>query len=222
VLAVERSSAVTTTLHFITRRVLDERFRQQHRQQLQHHHPRASSVTPSSVRIRPARAGDHDRIVALTRRAYGEYAAVMAPSAWRALHDAIETSLTDDTGVTRLVAELDGVVVGSAALYEPGTDAYRGLASRAPWPEVRLVAVDPAARGNGIARLLVLECARRAQESGASDLGLHTSRSMRVAKHLYERMGFVRHPESDFQPPGAELVEGYRLPLGEPAPPSEH
>jgi GNAT superfamily N-acetyltransferase len=179
-------------------------------------------MTASSLRIRASRPDDRPRIIALTRRAYGEYAGVMAPAAWRALHEAIDTSLTDDAGVTRLVAELDGEVVGSAALYEPEVDAYRGLASRAPWPEVRLVAVDPAARGNGIARLLVLECARRAQESGASDLGLHTSRSMRIAKHLYERMGFVRNPESDFQPPGAELVEGYRLPLGEPAPPSEH
>ena len=30
---------------------------------------------------------------------------------------------------------------------------------------------------------------------------------------MYERMGFVRAPEHDFQPPGAERVTGYRLPL---------
>jgi ribosomal protein S18 acetylase RimI-like enzyme len=179
-------------------------------------------MTASSVRIRRARPVDRDRIVALTRLAYGEYAGVMEPSAWRALRDAIDTSLADDTGVTRLVAELDGDIVGCAALYEPGVEAYRGLASSAAWPEVRLVAVDPAARGHGIARLLVMECARRAQEAGASDLGLHTSRSMRIAKHLYERMGFVRHPESDFHPPGAELVEGYRLSLADPELSPEH
>jgi GNAT superfamily N-acetyltransferase len=179
-------------------------------------------MTASSIRIRTARPTDHDRIADLTRRAYAEYAGVMEPSAWHALRDAIDTSLSDDTGVTRLVAELDGEVVGSAALYEPDVEAYRGLAASAPWPEVRLVAVDPAARGHGIARLLVLECARRAQDAGATDLGLHTSRSMRTAMHLYTRMGFVRDPEHDFQPPGAELVEGYRLPLGDPAPPLEH
>ena len=35
-------------------------------------------MTASSVRIRRARPGDRDRIVALTRLAYGEYAGVMA------------------------------------------------------------------------------------------------------------------------------------------------
>jgi GNAT superfamily N-acetyltransferase len=175
-------------------------------------------VTGSSVRIRTARAEERGRIVELTRHAYGEYAAAMEPSAWRALHTAIETSLADDTDVTRVIAELDGVVVGSAALYAPNARAYGSLASGAPWPEVRLVAVDPSARGHGIARLLVMECAQRAQELGASHLGLHTSRSMSAAKALYERMGFVRDPEHDFHPPGAELVEGYRLPLDDPAP----
>ena len=179
-------------------------------------------MTGSSVRIRTARAGERALIADLTRLAYSEYAVSMEPSAWKALQGAIETSLADDTDVTRLVAELDGVVVGSAALYAPNADAYGSLASRAPWPEVRLVAVDPSARGHGIARLLVMECARRAQESGARDLGLHTSRSMSTAKQLYQRMGFVRDPEHDFHPPGAELVEGFRLPLDDPAPISEY
>jgi ribosomal protein S18 acetylase RimI-like enzyme len=146
----------------------------------------------------------------------------MVPSAWRALEGALVAALADDEHVTRLIAELDGVIVGSAALYDPGAEAYGSLASRTTWPEVRLVAVDPSARRHGIARMLMMEVARRAQESGASYLGLHTSRSMRAAKQLYERMGFVRDRDSDFQPPGAELVEGYRLSLADPAPNSEH
>jgi ribosomal protein S18 acetylase RimI-like enzyme len=59
----------------------------------------------------------------------------------------------------------------------------------------------------------VEECARRARRMGATELGLHTSRSMAAAMRMYRRMGFVRAPDHDFQPPGAELVEGYRLPL---------
>ena len=30
---------------------------------------------------------------------------------------------------------------------------------------------------------------------------------------MYKRMGFVRVPEFDHQPPGTELVEAYRLEL---------
>ena len=39
------------------------------------------------------------------------------------------------------------------------------------------------------------------------------TRSMAAALRMYGRMGFVRAPEHDFRPPGAELVEAYRLPL---------
>jgi hypothetical protein len=36
---------------------------------------------------------------------------------------------------------------------------------------------------------------------------------MRAAVAMYTRMGFVRVPEFDLQPPGTELVEAYRLAL---------
>src|SRR5215207_8031961 len=168
--------------------------------------------------VRTARLADRGAIARLTLAAYREYATSMAPDAWRALDQAIRSSLADDTNVTRLVAELHGAIVGSAALYAPDSAAYGSLASLTPWPEVRLVAVDPAVRGRGVARALVEECIMRARTSGATALGLHTSRSMHAAKKLYEHMGFVRDPEHDFQPPGAELVEGYLLRLDDPAP----
>jgi GNAT superfamily N-acetyltransferase len=171
--------------------------------------------------VRTARPDERDVIARLTRDAYAEYARVMEPSAWAALDAAVESSLADDTDVTRIVAERDGTIVGSAALYAPDAAAYGNLASAAPWPEVRLVAVSPSARGRGVARALVEECARRARQNGAIALGLHTSRSMRAAKRLYEQLGFVRDPEHDFHPPGAELVEGYLLRLDDPAPHQE-
>jgi GNAT superfamily N-acetyltransferase len=171
--------------------------------------------------VRIARAAERDAIVRLTRAAYAEYAQVMAPSAWAALEQAIGASLADDRGVTRLVAEIDGAIVGSAALYEPDAAAYGDLVSATPWPELRLVAVAPAARGRGVAQALVAACIDRARRQGARAVGLHTSRSMRAAMRLYERIGFVRDPEHDFRPPGAELVEGYLLRLDDPVPPPE-
>jgi ribosomal protein S18 acetylase RimI-like enzyme len=99
-------------------------------------------------------------------------------------------------------------------LFAPASDAYGGLTGRATWPELRLLAVAPEARGLGAGEALVAECVRRARAAGAAELGLHTSASMRSAVRLYERLGFVRAPERDFHPPGAELVEAYRLPLG--------
>jgi ribosomal protein S18 acetylase RimI-like enzyme len=36
---------------------------------------------------------------------------------------------------------------------------------------------------------------------------------MAPAIRMYERLGFVRAPETDFFPPDGEHVMGYRLPL---------
>lgn len=171
-------------------------------------HPRATDVAP--VTLRDARPEERDAVAALTWRAYAELAAVMAPSAWAALEGATRSGLASEAGAERIVAERDGVLVGSVFLFAPATDAYGGLTRPGELPELRLLAVAPELRGQGIGELLVEECARRARRAGAPALALHTSASMRAAIRLYERMGFVRAPEHDFQPPGAELVMAYR------------
>ncbi|MDF1505574.1 GNAT family N-acetyltransferase [Roseisolibacter sp. H3M3-2] len=167
-------------------------------------------------RVRDARPEDRDAVRALTLRAYGEYAAVMPAEAFAPLDAAVRAALDTDEPAERIVAECDGAVVGSVMLFAPASDAYGGLAGAPAWPELRLLAVSPEARGTGVGEALVAECVRRARAAGAAELGLHTSRSMRAAVRLYTRLGFVRAPAHDFQPPGAELVEGYRLPLGRP------
>jgi ribosomal protein S18 acetylase RimI-like enzyme len=166
------------------------------------------------MQLRDARDEDRPAVAALTLQAYGEYAAKMEPEAWAGLEGAVRAALAlDNASVERIVAERDGEIVGSVMLYPPRADAYGNLVDAASWPELRLLAVAPSARGHGVGKALVEECVRRARAAGAAQLGLHSSRSMEVAIGMYERMGFVRAPEQDFQPPGAELVKGYRLPL---------
>ncbi|HEX8454480.1 MAG TPA: GNAT family N-acetyltransferase [Longimicrobium sp.] len=168
----------------------------------------------SGVSIRDARPADRETIKALTLTAYSELASVMAPDAWAGLDGAVRAALeVEGEGVERIVAERGGEIVGSVMLFAPSADAYGGLAERASWPELRLLAVAPTARGAGVGQALVDVCVRRARESGARELGLHTSESLRAAVRMYERMGFERAPEHDFRPPGAELVMAYRLPL---------
>ncbi|HEU4631571.1 MAG TPA: GNAT family N-acetyltransferase [Gemmatimonadaceae bacterium] len=166
------------------------------------------------ITVRDARPDERDAVAALTLRAYAELARVMTPTAWAGLEGAVHAGLASTEGAERIVAERDGVLLGSVLLFPPATDAYGGLARPGEVPELRLLAVAPEARGQGIGRLLVDECVRRARRTGATALGLHTSASMRAAIHLYERMGFVRAAEHDFQPPGGELVTAYRLELG--------
>ena len=170
-------------------------------------------MTLKRLHIRDARADERAAIRELTLAAYAEFATIMAPTAWAALRQALLAGLEAEGAVERIVAEQDGVLVGSVLLYSPTANAYGNAVARAGWPELRLLAVGPAARGQGVGRALVEECMRRAQRAGASALGLHTSESLRAAIRMYERMGFVRAPEGDFQPSGAELIMAYRLML---------
>ncbi|HEX8832058.1 MAG TPA: GNAT family N-acetyltransferase [Longimicrobium sp.] len=163
--------------------------------------------------IRDAREEDRAAVRELTLAAYAEYAEVMEPGAWAGLDGAVRAALENGAATDRIVAEHDGRIVGSVMLFPPQVQAYGAFAEAARAPELRLLAVSPGARGLGVGRALVNECILRARRMGATELGLHTSQTMRVAMGLYQRMGFVRVPEADFHPPGAELVEGYRLPL---------
>ena len=173
--------------------------------------------TMDRLHIRDARPDERDAIRALTFAAYGEFATVMEPGAWAGLRGALETATATEEGAERIVAERDGRLVGSVMLFAPAENAYGGLIERLNAPELRLLAVHPDARGQGVGEALVREVIRRARASGAAELGLHTSDTLAVAMRMYERMGFVRAPAQDFHPQGAELVKGYRLDLGGPA-----
>ena len=166
----------------------------------------------SSYVLRDARPDEREKVADVTRRAYAEFADVMTPTAWKALESAVERVLRDSGAGQCIVADDDGRIVGSVFLYPGGTAAYDDRAALSA-PEFRLLSVAPNARGRGIGRALVEECVRRARGWGARELGLHTSKSFTAAIAMYQAMGFARAPERDFQPDGAEVVEGFRLAL---------
>lgn len=167
-------------------------------------------MSEPAVVIRRARRDEHDAIRALTDLAYAQYATIMTPSAWTGLRSAIQVALSADRGAEYIVAEREGVLIGSVMLFPPSAHAYGDNRPRVRWPEIRALAVTPSARGSGVARLLVDECIGHAREMGAESIGLHTSRSMREAIRLYEQFGFVRDPQLDIHVDGSETIEAYR------------
>ena len=166
-------------------------------------------------RIRKARASDRAGIEAVTLSAYEQYGVVMPPALWVRYRENIVTTLAAAPPGTQIVAEEDGRIVGAVLLYPAGArlDAPGGGSMTLTFPEVRLLAVAPSARGQGIGALLMDECVRRARESGAEALTLHTTDMMRAAMQLYERLGFRRMPELDFEPAPGVTVKGFRLDL---------
>jgi predicted N-acetyltransferase YhbS len=162
--------------------------------------------------IRESRPADQGAILQITLAAYGEYAAPM-PGHWEGYRENIVETLAAHEPAEQLVAEIGGEILGTVLLYPA-----EGESSRRPWPEVRLLAVPPASRGQGIGAALMRECIQRARHSGAEALALHTTDLMQSAMRMYERMGFVRAPELDFHPAPELTVKGFRLDLDSTTP----
>jgi ribosomal protein S18 acetylase RimI-like enzyme len=99
-----------------------------------------------------------------------------------------------------LITEADGQVCGFVAFYPDA--AVQGFGLPPGWSSGRGLAVHPAARGHGAARALLAACERLAQQAGAPVFAFHTASFMTGAIDLYERWGYRRVPEFDFDMAG--------------------
>ena len=164
------------------------------------------------VKIRKALDYERDMIREQRVKAYEEHAQIIPATHWNALRKAISSDADEQINVEHLVAEVDGEIVGSVALFPAKSDAYEGLVDMLDYPEIRMLAVTPHSRGKGVAELLIKECILRAKISNSKYIGLHTGEFMKTAMRLYERMGFIRMPQFDFQPANdGIIVKAYRL-----------
>jgi ribosomal protein S18 acetylase RimI-like enzyme len=136
--------------------------------------------------IRDFRQSDTTRVNALAIRAFEQFKD--AYEDWPALQAKIgNLSALADVGEV-IVAEVGGRIVGAVAYVGPG--APKAAFFRPEWSIMRMLVVDPDARGLGIGRVLAEECLRRAKRDQASVFALHTSELMQVALPMYQRMGF--------------------------------
>jgi ribosomal protein S18 acetylase RimI-like enzyme len=163
----------------------------------------------SELVIRPAEPEDLSAVGRLTVEAYradgfpaaeGPYAAKLADAVPRAR----EAELL-------VACDADGAVLGTVTIAPPGS----------PWAQVagpdelefRMLAVAPQARGRGIGEALTRASVDRATELGVAAVVLSSSREMLAAHRLYERLGFIRTPERDWEPVPGDTLITYRLEL---------
>ncbi len=174
----------------------------------------------NDLHIRNADVCDQEAIRDVTLSAYEEYGTKMPPFAWEQYRESIIATLADVKPAEQIVAEQSGRVVGTVLLYPAGTFVHRptGAPIVLEFPEARLLAVAPKARGQGIGTALIIECIRRARRAGIPMLTLHTTDMMEVGMRMYERLGFERAPELDSRPAENILVKGYRFDLARPEP----
>lgn len=165
--------------------------------------------TQTTPEIREAALSERSVVVEIFKKSYAEYAEGSNPSFWSLYQTNTSNTLLTDEAVKRLIVSVDGRIAGSVLLCPPN-DRKFGLAQfQNPYPEMRLLGILPEFRNKGIANLLIDECESRTKQSGFDAITLHTTVLMQTAKAMYERRGYVRFPEIDFEPVPNFIVWGY-------------
>jgi uncharacterized protein len=166
------------------------------------------------MRVETIDPSEYEALGDLTVRAYRslpghplspDYAAVLADVAARARQAEV------------LVArDGDGTLLGGVTYVADESNPYAEFEG-ADSAAFRMLAVDPAAQGRGVGRVMVQACIGRARRDRKRRLTLMTTGSMGAAHHLYERLGFRRTPESDMIVESGLRLMAYELDLEEVA-----
>jgi DNA-binding MarR family transcriptional regulator/GNAT superfamily N-acetyltransferase len=160
----------------------------------------AARATPEPIVLRPHQVGDMGWIVhrqgLLYAQEYGwdqTFEAMVAEIAARFVRE------FEPQHEHCWIAEQGGRIVGSAFV----------VRKSARVAQLRMLYVEPAARGQGLGARLVDECIRFARSKQYKTLMLWTNDVLRAARHVYETRGFVLQKEERHRAFGKSLVGQY-------------
>lgn len=160
---------------------------------------------PAPVQLRPHRPGDIGWLIsrhgALYAQEYGwdmRFEALVA----RIAADFVERF--DASREACWIAERDGQPLGCVVLVQARDDT-----TAAPEPgvaQLRLLLLEPAARGLGLGRRLVDECERFARAAGYRRIRLWTNSLLSAARGIYTKAGYVLIASEPHESFGHQLV----------------
>ncbi len=160
------------------------------------------------VVLRPPRAGELGWVVQRNGAIYA------AEYGWDETYEALVARIVADYAASHdprresaWIAEVDGEPAGCVfCVSETGTEASRA--------RLRLLLVEPRARGMGIGARLVAEVISFAKQAGYTELVLWTNDVLVQARRIYEKAGFTLVESVPHHSFGHDLVgQTWRLPL---------
>ncbi|HEX4250354.1 MAG TPA: bifunctional helix-turn-helix transcriptional regulator/GNAT family N-acetyltransferase [Pseudonocardia sp.] len=155
------------------------------------------SPAPRSVVLRPPGPGDLGWIVSRHGALYvGEYGGDPRFEAMVARIVADYAAAHDPVREAVWIAEVDGRPVGSIACMAADPDTAK----------LRLLLVEPSARGLGVGERLVAECVRFAGRADYRRITLWTTSGLAAARRIYQRAGFVLEEETPTNEFGSGVI----------------
>jgi len=138
--------------------------------------------------LRPARPGDYGWVISRHGALYAQelgWGPSFEAYCARVVADYVEKH--DPQRENAWIAEVDGAPVGSIFCVKRDEDTA----------QLRLLLLEPSARGLGIGARLVEECVRFARQVGYRRIVLFTTELQREAARIYAKAGFTLSGESD-------------------------
>lgn len=153
---------------------------------------------PAPILLRPPGPGDIGWVISRHGRLYAE------EYGWDSRFEALVADIAgaflknfDPARERCFIADMDGRPVGSAFLVRESDEVAR----------LRLLIVDPVARGRGLGTRLTEECIGFARAAGYARITLWTHSILTAARHIYGRAGFTLVAQGSHASFGKDLVD---------------
>jgi ribosomal protein S18 acetylase RimI-like enzyme len=164
------------------------------------------------IEVHPVRPEEIDEAGRVTALAYREFVGPGDAGWERYLGEIADVAGRTDRSLV-LVAVEDGHVLGSTTIELEGRIGDDDAPLEPDEVSLRMLGVDPDARGRGVARALIAASFDAARSRGKRRMTLHTTNRMKAAQAMYEALGFERRPDRIF-PDGFVLLT-YERAIGE-------